>query len=165
MWLHVSDLLSPTGHHWNPKNIQNFERIQILPAIKHFDTSFDSTIESTVDESANYDHSVQYQPLTHLYVPYVMQSLNSSYGALLNGDLIDLSCTENTSIVSQDEVIRFLIQMFWRNYYSSPASYYLQKNKKTDPDYHHFLFPMMWNKVTPSDWDRKFIIDAKQKQI
>ncbi|KAF1749101.1 hypothetical protein GCK72_025568 [Caenorhabditis remanei] len=77
---------------------------QTLSPIKHFETSFDSTIESTVDESANYDHSVQYQPLTHLYVPYVMQSLNSSYGALLNGDLIDLSCTENTSIVSQDEI-------------------------------------------------------------
>ncbi|EGT40724.1 CBN-PIKI-1 protein [Caenorhabditis brenneri] len=81
---------------------------QTLSPIKPFDVSFDTSVDSnsTVNQSSHHDHSIQYQPLTHLYVPYVMQSLNSSYGALLNGDLIDLSCADESSILSQDEIRR-----------------------------------------------------------
>ncbi|PIC20764.1 hypothetical protein B9Z55_025844 [Caenorhabditis nigoni] len=86
----------------------SFSQDQFLSPIKPFETSFDTTIENPNDSSANdithHDHSVQYQPLTHLLVPYVMENLNSSYGALLVGDLIDLSCNEDASIDSQHEI-------------------------------------------------------------
>uniref|UniRef100_A0A1I7T9Q9 phosphatidylinositol 3-kinase n=1 Tax=Caenorhabditis tropicalis TaxID=1561998 RepID=A0A1I7T9Q9_9PELO len=85
-------------------SVPSLGHIQTLSPIKPFEVSFDSTVDSTVNQSDDHDHSIQYQPLTHLYVPYVMQNLNSSYGALLNGDLIDLSCADETSVLSQDEI-------------------------------------------------------------
>ncbi|CAB3399260.1 unnamed protein product [Caenorhabditis bovis] len=61
--------------------------------------SVDKSQNDVTNESTN-----QYQPLTHLYVPYTMTNLNSSYEALLNGDLIDLSTSDYDD--TQMQVIR-----------------------------------------------------------
>ncbi|CAI5454702.1 unnamed protein product [Caenorhabditis angaria] len=88
-----------------------------LSPIKPFDISSSTSITDTSssfreDTSMLLEQSSSsvspYQPSTHLYVPYRMMNMNQSYGALLNGDLIDLSTmhSEDNSNVSLDEIWR-----------------------------------------------------------
>ncbi|CAA93489.1 Phosphatidylinositol 3-kinase piki-1 [Caenorhabditis elegans] len=95
---------------------------QFLSPIKPFEISFNSTVDTSSNQTGSHDHSIQYQPLTHLYVPYVMHSLNSSYGALLNGDLIDLSAFEDSSNASQDEIRKEFDPLFISTYSTDTPS-------------------------------------------
>uniref|UniRef100_A0A8R1DT10 phosphatidylinositol 3-kinase n=1 Tax=Caenorhabditis japonica TaxID=281687 RepID=A0A8R1DT10_CAEJA len=92
-----------------------------MSPVHHFDASCSFSSESLPIQRSRHDQSAQYQPLTHLYVPYVMPNLNSSYGALLNGDLIDLSWNtlDESTNASLDEIRREFDPLFLSSFANS----------------------------------------------